>query len=350
MVKLNRLISIFITSLILPGCGTRFSNQNQQKEIPSYRYQQKTPPASNKAKTTRDPRDMSHEDLLNKYLKLTEEEGVAKSENEGTLAKDSLDFLVKNKTGKIIHTTCFSYTKKGESNRWRWDKSPVLSIAPGQSRVVDIDELSNPRNRKNVFGYLAVFETREEALGASYELLDDRKSLDLDLLHKLKNKTVVVEVERYGAKTERFEYFLESETPEASQKELDFYVENKTGKPVHVACFIYEQRQDSDDQSPWRYVKTGVQYLENSEIAVVDVNTIKEKYDWEYMRGGLAVFEKDEEEIAQAATYQLLAPEKKLALGRLSTLQGKKVTLEIERYGNTGDFVDFVVRPLNGQG
>jgi hypothetical protein len=68
--------------------------------------------------------------------------------------------------------------------------------------------------------------------GVSICCLDDAKKLDLDLLYKIGDNAVVIEVEKYGVEEQVFDYHLTSKQIEqlGYQPELDFFVENKTGK------------------------------------------------------------------------------------------------------------------------
>lgn len=345
---------VCLALLLLSGCTSRMNNGGQSAPLPSYRYKKSTEekqPKKMKTETPkpvkRDPSTMSHEELLNSYLELTGQEGVQSAEGEGTLAETSLDFKVKNKTGKGIYVTAFTYIKKEPNQPWRWDKSHVLAIAPGQTRVIDIDEIADEEIRKGVYGYLAILDTKEAAEAATPQLIDDRKLLDLDLVQRIKGKTLTVEIEKYSGRIQKFDYKLESDNgAEPYQPELDFFVENQTGKPIYTCCFIYEQQQDSESLAAWKYSKTGTQFLLPGETAIIDVSSIRNQYAWVYMRGALAIFDEHEKEDAEKASYELLPPEKRLALGRLSSLQGQKVVLEVEKYGAIGEFIDYVTKPV----
>lgn len=117
-----------------------------------------------------------------------------------------LDFSVENNTGRTIYVTCFSYIKKRIFSRWRWDKSPVYMLKPQESALVAIDFIPDPLDRKNVYGYLGVFPTEEEAEAATYELTEESRLLDLDLLKNLYGKKVTIEIEKYGLTRELLEY------------------------------------------------------------------------------------------------------------------------------------------------
>lgn len=273
----------------------------------------------------------------------------------------SLSFEVENKTGKLVYITCFSYIKKRDFGTWRWDKSPVIKLDVGQTDQVKIDFISDDYSRKNVFGYLGVFTNEKAAQDAIYELMPDRNKLDLDQLMYLHDKKVTLEIERYGFKGEYFEFdFSEKETHDEALKrqntpELDFVVENKTGKTILATCFTYQKKakgtwfaavDDKDDMEVWRFDKTPLVTIPPNERGIIDVDTITENRDRTYVRGYLAVFDEDERKLAEESTYELLGSHRKLNLGLLSMLKNKKVVVDIEQYGIAEDFIDFVIKPL----
>lgn len=270
-----------------------------------------------------------------------------------------LDFEVENQTGKTIYITCFSYIKRRAFTRWRWDKSEIYQLNPGQSTLIDIDYIEDPRDRQNVYGYLALFDTHAAAEAAIYELLPDNLQIDLDQIIKLKGKKVVVEIEKYGAKGELYEYDFVKKKIEKRHitkrvDTLDFPVENKTGKPMYVVCFTYQKKAkgtwigmegEKDDMSLWHYTKEPLLYLMPNETAMIEVAHVEEGRDQIYVQGFLGIFEENEEKLAQDATYERLSHKRKLALGRLIQLEGKKVVLEVEKYGVTNDFIDYRIKP-----
>lgn len=211
---------------------------------------------------------------------------------------------------------------------------------------MEVDSVHSKDVEEQVYGYLAIFDTLQAAKDSTYQLLDDTRKLDLDLIYKIQNKTVIIEVQKYGVEDRVFDYKLSSAQIDqlGFQPELDFFVENKTGKTVHVTCFVYGQQEDSVKSAVWKYSKTPIQTLEDGEIGVIDIASIRDKYESRYMRGALGVFDASEEQEAHDSTFQLLSESKKVKLDKLSALRGKKVVLKIEKYGSEGTFIDYVVK------
>lgn len=267
--------------------------------------------------------------------------------NQQHTPENSLNFDVENKTSKTIFTTCFSYIKKDLSTRWRWDKSPIQKIDVNKKATMLIDAVPDESDRKEVYGILAVFDSAEEAEDATYELLDDNSKLDLDLLCQLKDKTVTIEVEKYGFKKEKFDYeFKKKSDSNHALSPLDFAVENQSGSPLYVVCFIYHPKEKKGQFDPWHYEKGAVVMLNPQETKMIPVPPVYDNYNRIYMQGILAIFEADEEKLAQDCTYELLDNDRKLKLGRLTDLDNKKVTVGIERYGVVGDFIDYTIKPI----
>ncbi len=282
---------------------------------------------------------------------------IAKKEIKKKKGVLELDFQVENKTGKTIYITCFSYLHRRFFSRWRWNKSPVYKVEPNKSQVIDIISLNDALHKKNMFGYLGVFDNQEEADNAVYELLPDHKKLDLDQLIKLHEKKVTIEIERYGFKEPFYDYeFLKKKGLEKKVPELDFYTLNNTGKIVYVCCFVYEKKakgnwiaatEDKDDMSVWRFDKTKVLKLNPNETGYIDVDTISTMRDQANTRGYLALFEEHEQKLALEATYELLESKRKLNLGLLMNMRNKIVSLEIEQYGIKEDIIDYIVKPAH---
>ncbi len=255
-----------------------------------------------------------------------------------------LDVDVENRTGTRVFVVCFTYQRTYHTSRWHWDKSKVYELEDGQRATIDVETIPDLIDKDNVYAYLALFSSRNAAEKAIYELLDSKFKIDLDLLSKLKGKRVVLGVERYGFKGEVLDFDLvEKLGLQAGIPELDFVVQNNLGSPVHVACFVYQRKEDSP---VWRYDKTPVIHLEPGEVSLIDIDTIAERYDREFMRGVLAVFPDDQAKNAHEVTYELLEPENKIKLGKLIDLSGRKLSLEIEKYGILGDIVDYTVKPI----
>ena len=258
-----------------------------------------------------------------------------------------LDFRVRNNTGKTIFTTCFTYIQKKPFSRWRWDKSAVYKLEPGKATVVNVDTIPDDENREYTFGYLAIFTNEKEARDSIYELVDNGNKIDLDKLNSFIGKTIVIDTERYGFKKERLDFAIVEEF--AKKKfipELDFVVDNDTGKTIFVSAFIYQIKDDI--RSVWTYDKTPVLKLEPGQMGVIDVDTISASRDRGYMHGFLAIFEEHEEKMARESTYELLPAEYKVSLGPLSKLKENKIVLETEQYGAVGHISDFDIRPASG--
>jgi hypothetical protein len=272
---------------------------------------------------------------------------------------NKLDFEVENQTGKTIFVACFSYIKRRAFTRWRWDKSDIYVLEQGQRTVISIDDVQDPRDRKNVFGYLALFDTHKAADEAVYELLPDNIQIDLDQLEKLKGKKVVIEVEKYGAKGAFYEYDFVKKKQAARLAadqidSLDFAIENKTGKPIYVVCFTYQKKAKGewigalggkDDMALWHYTKEPILHLMPDETELMHVQHVTKGRDQVYVQGFLAVFSENEEQLANDITYEQLTSKRRLALGRLFQLDGQKVVLEVEKYGIANDFIDYRIKP-----
>ncbi len=255
-----------------------------------------------------------------------------------------LDVEVENRTGTTVYAVCFTYQRTYHTSRWHWDKSDVYELANGQHATIDIDTIPDIIDRDTVYGYLAIFSSRDAAEKAIYELLDSRFKIDLDLVTNLKGKTVVLGVERYGFKGEILDHdFVKQQRVDGTTPELDFAIGNNLGTAVYVTCFVYQRKED---RAVWRYDKTPVIRLEPGQTSMIDVDTIASKYDRGYMRGVLGVFPGDQEKEAHEVTYELLEPENKIRLGQLSDLSGKKLELKVEQYGIMGGVVDYTVKPI----
>ncbi len=285
---------------------------------------------------------------------------------EGTLRNYELDFEVENKTGKTIYVVCFSYINKRPASRWRWDKSSIYKIEDNESVIIDLDTIQDEENRNKTFGYLGIFDNKKEADDSTIELLDDNKKIDLDIIAQLHGKKVTIEIEKYGILGEFYDFdfkAIDKKKEDKKQPELDFYVENKTGKTILVTCFVYEKKAKGnwlaqktkeswttdedirDDMAVWRFDKTPIIKLKHNESGLIDVDTIIEPRDRIYIRGYLAIFDEDEQDLADKSIYELLPPRRRLDLGKLIELKHKKISIYTERYGASGNFIDYVVKP-----
>ena len=133
-----------------------------------------------------------------------------------------LDFLVVNNTNKTVYICGFIYLKKAKGHwiaaidekddmtTWRFDKTPVLKVKNGQTAYIDVDTIIPQRDRKNVLGYLGIFNKDEKNLAhkSTYELLNKNQKIQLGNLYRLKNKKVVLEIEQYGIKGDIIDYVV----------------------------------------------------------------------------------------------------------------------------------------------
>ncbi|MBL4588358.1 hypothetical protein JKY79_03370 [Candidatus Babeliales bacterium] len=263
--------------------------------------------------------------------------------------RDEMSISCVNKTNKPITLCCFYYTKLRPQAYWRWVKSPSFSLDPHQICTIPIKVTDDVSTKENVYGYLGIFESSEKINNATYENLPDGKKIDLDRLLELKDTKVEIIVDHYGFKKEQLDYQIKKDQPQnIIQPELDFIVENKTGKSVFITCFVYQKTTDQDSLVSWKYDKTSVQKLDPGESTIIDIETIKELYDWIYMRGFLAIFDADQEKEAYESTYELLKPEQKITLGRLADVLDKKIILTVEKYGPAKKIFEFQKVPTKG--
>jgi hypothetical protein len=254
-----------------------------------------------------------------------------------------LSISVKNTTQTTLYATCFSYLKKEAVPRWRWYKTKVQELLPGREIMIPIETFPSKARFDEAYGILGVFHSWHEADRAIYELTPDENKIDLDRLSKLEGKTILLGAERYGIVGDIFDYSFIPQEVEAQSDvpELDFSVENQTGKPIFVTAFIYQKKED---MPIWRYDKSPIARIEHGESALIDVDTITNPYDRKYTRGHLAVFGANEEEAAKNATFQLLKPNQLLSVGLLSALRERKVILKRQKYGIMGDVIDFTIK------
>lgn len=285
---------------------------------------------------------------------------------EGTLKNSELDFEVENQTGKTIYVVCFSYINKRPASRWRWDKSSIYKIEDNKSVIIDLDTISDEENRNKTFGYLGIFDNKKEADDSTIELLDDNKKIDLDIIAQLHGKKITIEIEKYGISGEFYDFDfkdIDKKKEDKKQPELDFYVENKTGKTILVTCFVYEKKAKGnwlaqktkeswtadenvrDDMTVWRFDKTPIIKLKHNESGLIDVDTIIEPRDRIYIRGYLAIFDEDEQDLADKSIYELMPSRRRLDIGKLIELKHKKISIYTEKYGASGNFIDYVVKP-----
>lgn len=121
-----------------------------------------------------------------------------------------------------------------------------------------------------------------------------------------------------------------------SPDRLDFIVENKTGKTIYVCCFAYMRKLPL---TQWNWRKSFVYEVKAQDSVIVHLPKVREADDRKNTFGILGVFEDFKE--ATDSTYELLPDENKIDLDLLEELHGKKVTIEIEKYGFKKPFYDY---------
>lgn len=254
----------------------------------------------------------------------------------------TLSIRIRNITKRTLFATCFAYMKKEAAPRWRWNKSAIYELTPNKDITIVLDTFKSKKSIPNAYGVLGVFTSHEEADNAIYELLPDENKVDIDLINKLNDKTIILGIEKYGVVGDIYDYsFIPNNQAMHEVPELDFAVENKTGKTLYMSAFIYQKK---DDMPTWRYDKSPVIRVEADQTSIIDVDTITNAYDRKYTRGYLAVFDETEKKDAFDCTYQLLKDHQIVNVGLLSALQNRKVILKSQKYGIIGDVIDFVVK------
>jgi len=264
------------------------------------------------------------------------------SEKSQKQSPATLEVKIRNITKRTLYATCFSYIKKENSPRWLWQKSSVYELLPSKDVAIMIGSFKSAQAIPDCYGILGIFTNHDQASKAIYELVPDENKIDLDRLKKLQDKTIILGIEKYGIVGDIFDYSFVPEHEATNEvPELDFYVENKTGKALYVTAFVYQKKED---MPIWEYSKSPVIKVGADESGLIDVDTIINTYDRKYTRGYLAVFDETEKQEAYDCTYQLLKEHQSINLGLLSELQDRKIILKSQKYGILGDVIDFVVK------
>lgn len=254
---------------------------------------------------------------------------------------------VKNSSGKTLYITCFAHMqKRALLSIWRITKSDILTLENGASGKIKIECPLAQEVIKNIYGYLGVFDTIKEAQDSTFELMDDRKKLDLDLLYKIGNNVIDLKIDKISSEKQIVEYeFTKKGAPESRKnwQNLDFYVQNQSGKPLLIVAFMYKQEEGMIKDSVWDYKKTAPFKLMPNETTLVDLESIKSKEDAMYVRGVLAIFDQDQEEKAKKITYSMLDFKRVVELDRLHNIAGKKIVLKVQKYGLKGLIPDYTV-------
>jgi len=249
---------------------------------------------------------------------------------------NSLDFTVENKTNRPAYITCFYYAKTIASVRWEWRKTPVYKTEVNKTTNVHIDYIPQREYLDHIFGYLAVFDNLDDAEDTIYELLPGENKVDLDKLNRLRNKKVSLYVEKYGTNGYLY-YRFDPKAGVPKIPELDFVLENNTGNNLYATLFTYEREEG---QPQWAFDKNEIMFVEDGKSITIDVDTLLQKYVRENARGSLGVFNENEKKQAEESTFESLKPDKKISLGILHKLQGKKVILVPKKYGIISGFDD----------
>jgi len=123
--------------------------------------------------------------------------------SETVLELAPLDYVVANESAEPIIVTSFLYGRDQDLDFfsvWRFSKSDVYEIQPGQHAHIKVEKYTNAYDRKNVKGYLGVFKPSElkKAENAVYELLKPAQKFSLGRLSALDKKQVVVSEAAYG--------------------------------------------------------------------------------------------------------------------------------------------------------
>lgn len=121
--------------------------------------------------------------------------------------------------------------------------------------------------------------------------------------------------------------------------ELDFFVKNKTDKPIYVACFYYAKKETT---AMYRWYKTKPLKLMPNQASLIDIDTISNEQNKHYVYGYLGVFLDQTE--AETSIYELLSEKNKVDIEKLYKIRGKTVIIEKNIYGFKGDVLNFRIK------
>ncbi len=289
-----------------------------------------------------------------------------------------LDFTVFNDTNETQYIACFYWGSQTDIIYWHWYKTDTYEIKPKSSARIQLPFIRIKRDRDDTYGFLGVFRNKIDADLATWTSVPDNAKIALGKLSRLKSfsdgklseKQVRLIAERYGYMGTVIDFRIEDLTQESKkqdyQPELDFWVENQTGEPIFITCFVFDHHID---HQTWVFEATSIQFMKPNDIKMIDVNSLKDQYDWENVRGYLAIFRTPtaeardtdssdaraafehmqkavKEELASIklranlATYELTEARERLYLDVLNKIRGKKIVLikretglEIDRLG-----------------
>lgn len=319
-----------------------------------------------------------------------------RTEHKKTVLTKELDFPVRNDTEQTWYISCFYWAKKIDVPVWRWYKSPIYKLEPGQEVIVDIDTFGNDKDRDDIYGWLTVFKSEIEADVATWATTPDKAKVQINKLSTLKKKKqgemvqyeIVLVPEKYGFYGTIIDYKIVAQdyTKENHLPELDFWVENQTGDFLYITTFAYQHQRE---HMSWIHDAGDIIALPQGAIKKVDIETMEELYDWENVHGHLALFKtqgaahpqalrgeahdmfssiaqsinaqkhshEQAREKAEDATYELLEPGQNIKLPRLKKIHGKKVVLRKKPYGLVVDrkrrtksyFIEYTIEDLQGK-
>lgn len=284
-------------------------------------------------------------ELLNNKSQIINK-GKGRAELAKQVNKYSLYYSVKNHTGHKIFVVGCAWMKKTLEACYRWHYTPVYELEPNEKYPIFVGNVPNGEDMERIAGYLGVFVHKHQAQAFQIETAEESNVVNLPFLNEIKGKTIELKVDRYGFK-ENLDYRIDEVAKSTAHPSLNFYVENRTGQDLSICCFIYQQPAGRDAVQPWGYTKTEALHLAANQTTSIDVSTITNKYNWDYMRGTLGVWKSKHHELAEKLTYEQTYPKHCVKLGQLSLIAGKKIVLGVERYGIGEEWFDFSVKSLN---
>jgi hypothetical protein len=129
--------------------------------------------------------------------------------------------------------------------------------------------------------------------------------------------------------------------PKVYSKTFSITVENHTGHELYGCCFYYAKR---DLEERWTWHKSKVTLLPSSQKTTLTIPvSVSSKEILNEIQGYLSVFTNKDE--AEMSIVELLSDEKRIPLGRLSTLNKKNVKLVAEKYGFKGERLEYTITP-----
>ncbi len=133
--------------------------------------------------------------------------------------KPEVDFYVHNNTNKTILICGFSYSKKAQKSlisatekddleSWRFNKTKILTLNPDDYGEIDIETITSDYDRQHTTGYIAIFKKSEEKLAqeSTFELLEQRRIINIGNLHKFHHGIVEIDIKKYGILEDSIEF------------------------------------------------------------------------------------------------------------------------------------------------